>query len=38
MKIINKTRIGTWALRVYMIYSVTADLIVIGGIIYLILN
>ena len=38
MKMINKTQIATWALRLYMAYSITADIIVIGGIIYLILN
>ena len=32
----NKTAIATWALRAYMVYSITADLVLLGGIIYLI--
>tara|TARA_B100000073_G_scaffold75989_1_gene57338 strand:- start:361 stop:609 length:249 start_codon:yes stop_codon:yes gene_type:complete len=38
MKMINKTKITTWALRAYMVYSITADMILLGGIIWLILN
>ena len=38
MKMINKTQITTWALRAYMVYSITADLILLGGIVWLILN
>ena len=34
MKMINKTQITTWALRAYMVYSITADLILLGGIAY----
>jgi len=37
MKMKNKT-ITTWLIRAYMVYSVTADIIVIGGIVWLILN
>ena len=32
----NKTQIATWALRAYMDYSITADLVLLVGIIYLI--
>ena len=32
----NKTQIATWALRAYMVNSITADLVLLGGIIYLI--
>ena len=32
----NKTQIATWALRAYMVYSITADLVLLGGIIYFI--
>ena len=32
----NNTQIATWALRAYMVYSITADLVLLGGIIYLI--
>ena len=37
MKMKNKT-LTTWLIRAYMLYSVTADIIVIGGIVWLILN
>ncbi len=37
MKMKNKT-ITTWLIRAYMVYSVTADIIVIGGIVWLILS
>ena len=33
---VSKTQIATWALRAYMVYSITADLVLLGGIIYLI--
>ena len=32
----SKTQITTLALRAYMVYSITADLVLLGGIIYLI--
>ena len=32
----SKTQITTWMLRAYMVYSITADLVLLGGIIYLI--
>jgi hypothetical protein len=32
----NKTKIATWMLRLYMVYSITADIALLGGIIYLI--
>jgi len=34
----SKIKIKKWLVMAYMTYSVTADLIVIGGIIWLILN
>ena len=34
----SKIKIKKWLVMAYMAYSVTADLIVIGGIIWLILN
>jgi len=33
-----KKRLATWAFKAYLIYSVCADLIVVSGIIYLILE
>ena len=34
----KKEILTTWLIRAYMLYSVTADIIVIGGIVWLILN